>query len=100
MQFCCWKCGETLDVPATSRVLNRDTCPKCDSDLHCCRNCQLYDPGKHNQCSETQADWVRDKEAANYCDYFQPNPARRASAHTSGSKADDARNKFDSLFKI
>jgi len=98
MTFLCWKCGKQIQYASGSRVGNRDTCPKCDADLHTCRNCQLYDPGKHNQCTETQAEWVRDKEAANYCDYFHPNlilMARREPA----AHADNAKKEFDSLFK-
>jgi hypothetical protein len=98
MRFSCWKCGYVMDLPASSRVGLRDCCPQCDSDLHCCRNCRFYDPGKHNQCAETQAEWVRDKEAANYCDYFQPNPILLAKS-SEPSKADAAKKKFDSLFK-
>jgi len=80
--------------------MTRDTCPACDTDLHCCRNCRFYDPGKHNECTETQAEWVRDKEASNYCDYFQPNPVLLAKGSGQGaSKQNDARSKFDSLFK-
>jgi hypothetical protein len=97
MLFNCWKCGEKVTYPSGSRVGTRDTCPKCDSDLHCCHNCHFYDPGKHNQCAEPQAEWVRDKEAANYCDYFQPNPILMA--RETSSKADDAKKKFSSLFK-
>ena len=100
MQFNCWKCGASIQVPTGNRVLTRDTCPKCDSDLHACRNCQFYDPGKHNQCAETQAEWVRDKEAANYCDYFQPNPTLFARNNRGTAKAAEAKKKFDSLFKI
>ena len=96
MRFSCFKCGKQIDAP--QRVLTRDTCPNCDADLHCCRNCRFYDPGKHNECAETQAEWVRDKEASNYCDYFQPNPVLLAKGPGSG-KQDDARNSFDSLFK-
>ncbi len=99
MQFSCCKCGQVIDLPPAGRVLSRDTCPKCDSDLHSCRNCRFYDPGKHNQCAEPQAEWVRDKEAGNYCDYFSPNPILSASKRTS-SKAEEAKKKFDSLFKI
>lgn len=80
--------------------MTRDTCPACDADLHCCRNCRFYDPAKHNECAETQAEWVRDKEASNYCDYFQPNPVLLAKGSGPGaSKQNDARSKFDSLFK-
>jgi hypothetical protein len=98
MQFSCWKCGEVIQYPTGSRVGNRDACPKCDTDLHSCRNCQFYDPGKHNQCSEPQAEWVRDKEAGNYCDYFSPSAVLRGSKRSSSG--DDAKKKFDSLFKI
>ena len=63
-----------------------------------CLNCSFYDPSKNNQCSEPQAEWVRDKEAANYCDYYRPNPGVRAGSR-GPSKADDAKKKFDSLFR-
>jgi len=98
MNFQCWKCGETIQLAAGSRVGSRDTCPRCSSDLHSCRNCDFYDPSKNNQCSEPQAEWVRDKEAANYCDYYRPAPGARAGA-IGPSKADDAKKRFDSLFK-
>jgi hypothetical protein len=100
MLFNCWKCGKKIELAPTSRVGTRDACPQCDADLHCCRNCQFYDPGKNNQCAEPQAEWVRDKEAANYCDYFQPHPAPVARSERPPSRADNARKKFDSLFKI
>jgi len=98
MFFNCWKCRQKIEYPAESRVGTRDTCPRCGSDLHACRNCQFYDPGKHNQCAEPQAEWVRDKEAANYCGYFRPNPTLLASSGRP-SEADDAKKRFDSLFK-
>jgi hypothetical protein len=98
MRFSCFKCGKQIDAP--ERVMTRDTCPHCDADLHCCRNCRFYDPGKHNECSETQAEWVRDKVVSNYCDYFQPNPVLLAKGSGPGaSKENNARNGFDSLFR-
>lgn len=99
--FNCWKCGGAIDLPPGSRVATRDTCPKCDSDLHSCRNCRFFDTSKHNQCAEPQAEWVRDKEASNYCDYFSPNTGHGAAgASRPAPKADDAKEKFDSLFKL
>ncbi len=97
MQFSCCKCGKVIE--ARGRVGTRETCPECDADLHCCRNCRFYDPGKHNQCAETQAEWVGDKEASNYCDYFSPNPVLLARGERPASKAQDAKKKFDSLFR-
>ena len=98
MSVQCWKCGETVQLSAGSRVGSRDTCPRCASDLHSCRNCDFYDPSKNNQCSEPQAEWVRDKEAANYCDYYRPNPALTRGSRAT-SPAEGAKKKFDSLFK-
>lgn len=97
MTFSCWKCGARIEYPAGSRVGPRDTCPQCHSALRSCRNCQFYDPSKKNQCAEPQADWVRDKEAANLCDYYSPNPTLLARGDTPVSKDDKAKNKFDSL---
>ncbi len=96
----CWKCGANIDLAPAARVGTRDVCPSCDFDLHSCRNCRHYDPAKHNQCVETQAEWVRDKEASNYCDYFSPGGASRRVAGGSSSRAGEARKKFDDLFKL
>ncbi len=98
MTFSCCKCGEKIEYPSGSPVGKRDTCPKCDADLHCCRNCRYYDPGKHNQFAETQAEWVRYKEEANFCDYFSPNPILMARGGSASAPA-DAKKKFDSLFR-
>jgi hypothetical protein len=99
MSSYCWKCGERFEATPGQRIGSRDECSKCGADLHSCRNCQFYDPSKHNQCTETQAEWVRDKEAANYCDYFRP----RASAAPAGLgpslSASDSKKKFDDLFR-
>ena len=99
MFFNCWKCGTKIEYPSGSRVGTRDVCPKCDADLHACRNCQFCDPGKHNQCAEPQAEWVRDKEAANYCGYFKPNPTLLASADRPASKPNDAKTRLHLLFR-
>ena len=93
----CWKCGTEIQLVASTRVLKNDSCPSCDRDLHVCRNCRFHDPSAHNQCIETQAEWVRDKEKANYCDYFE---AAKTSATARGSKSSgDAKSKFDKLFR-
>lgn len=75
----CVNCGHTIQV--VGRVGKRDTCPRCDADLHTCLNCRFYDPAAHNQCRETQAEWERFKDKNNYCDYFEP-----ATASGSGGK--------------
>jgi hypothetical protein len=94
----CWKCGATIDLKPGERFTSRDECAQCGSDLHSCRNCRFYDTSKNNQCAEPQAEWVRDKEAANYCDYFEPSSGSTARAPTS-SASENAKKKFDSLFR-
>jgi hypothetical protein len=94
----CWKCGtKTAEISGANKVLRTDTCSKCDSDLHVCKNCQFYDPQYHNECRETQAEWVSDKERANYCDYFAP--SNRPKGATPKASTDEVKSAFDGLFK-
>lgn len=94
----CWKCGAAIEeISGARKVLRTDTCPKCESDLHACKNCQFYDRQYHNECRETQAEWVSDKERANYCDYFAP--SHRAAGTTPKPPTDQVKSAFDGLFK-
>jgi len=65
-------------------------------DLHVCLACRLYDPSAHHECRESQAEWVRDKERSNRCEYFE----LKASTEAKGvHPAEDARKKLDDLFR-
>jgi hypothetical protein len=76
-------------------VGRRDTCPSCMADIRCCKMCQFYDVKAYNECRETQADRVQDKEKANFCDYF-----KIGSPGTNPDKErQDALAKAASLFK-
>lgn len=90
----CWFCGtEAGPAPRPSRD---KTCSKCGMSLKCCKNCRFFDTAAHNQCRDPAAEWVRDKELANFCEYFEFS----GSTEANGSKeAGDARKKFDDLFK-
>lgn len=69
MEVICFKCKTKTSYP--DKVGFRAEC-KCGEDQHVCKNCQFYDPKVYNECRETSADVVRDKERANYCDFFRP----------------------------
>lgn len=69
----CFSCS--AEIPVNGLVGRRDDCPKCRADLHCCKNCEFYDPKSYNECREPQADVVKEKDRSNYCDYFQPRQA-------------------------
>lgn len=95
--FRCHQCGTAIEVDQGEKVLRHHTCSNCDADLKCCLHCRFYDTSRNKQCTETEADWVSDKEAANFCDYFEPNP--NSGPVGGGSSDDEARSKFDDLFK-
>ena len=100
VSFSCFSCGQTVQALGGVKIMKNDTCAKCSADLHCCRNCRFFDPGVSNQCRETQAEWVRTKDRRNYCDYFEPSTHITLAKRSGEAAADDARKKFDSLFKI
>jgi transposase len=94
----CHGCG--VEIGTGEKILRTDECPGCGRDLHACRNCRHYAPSAHNQCLEPVAEWVTDKDRANFCDHF-------SMAETSGpapqgnrkSPEEEAREKWKKLFK-
>ncbi len=92
----CFSCNASIDLASGERVGFRDTCPACDADLHVCRNCAHHDPGAHNQCRESSAEWVSDRERANHCDYFTLGDRAGGAAEAEKRRA---RATLDDLFK-
>ena len=65
--------------------------------MHVCLNCRHYSPAVAQQCRETRAEVVGDKDRANFCDWFDL--ARRV--YTPGGGPDrsaEARAQFRKLF--
>lgn len=87
----CWKCRKKFED--SFRIHFRTVCPYCDIDLHVCKNCRYYSPGKSNDCMIFGTDSVRDRELANFCDEFAP-LLKVDPPPSKGTK-----NEFDSLFK-
>ncbi len=95
----CHHCGRELHLVA--KVARVDGCPFCHSDLKCCLNCALHDPGANNQCRESQAEWVTDKDKSNFCEFFEfreTSPLSQPGASGASSGARRARDAFDALF--
>jgi hypothetical protein len=92
----CFACDATREIAAGERVGFRDACEECGADLHVCRNCQLHDPGAHNECREPNAEWVSDRERANRCEYFAPSDRGGGAA---GVAAEKAKSDLEALFK-
>jgi len=90
----CWKCGASLkDLSLPLQRL--DECKQCHAELHVCKLCEWYSTAVAKHCRETIAEEVKDKERANFCDYFKP----RAGAFSNPSTAADrAKADLDALF--
>lgn len=67
----CFNCGKPLSNTYKVMVSRSDTCPNCRADIRSCKNCQFYDPKAYNECRETNADRITEKEKANFCDYYK-----------------------------
>src|SRR5690349_16107192 len=71
MALVCWKCGASLaDLSLPLRRL--DECRQCHAELHVCKLCEWYSIAVAKHCREPIAEEVKDKERANFCDYFKP----------------------------
>lgn len=90
----CWKCGACLEA-LTLPLRRLDECPACRAEMHVCRLCEFYDRSKAKHCREPVAEEVRDKEKANFCDYFRPRPG---AWQPSGGQAEQARSALEDLF--
>jgi len=64
----CFHCKNRLDI--TEKPSRDEVCRFCGQDLKVCRNCEFYDAFASDQCTETMAERVGDKEKANFCEYF------------------------------
>jgi hypothetical protein len=108
----CHSCGTQVDI---AEPIPRDAeCASCGMDLRCCLNCRHHDPSFNNQCRETEADPVADKDRRNFCEFFSGRApssasgggaARGAPATGSGfarpgpvDRAAEARRALDRLF--
>ena len=118
----CYRCGTSLEK-LTLPLSRRDQCPQCGVDLHVCLMCRFYAPQLADQCAEDDAEDVKEKAQANFCDYFAPSesafePGRmtahnraedqlatlfggdtKASETPANEPADQARDAAEALFK-
>jgi hypothetical protein len=120
MPFCVFCDAE---LAADFRVMRNTRCPSCDAYLHACVQCRFHEPTLHNQCLEPEAEFVRDRQKANFCEFFElagakaagrgeasrseagkSEPRNRAGqaagdARSSDTRASEARAKLEALFK-
>ena len=105
----CFNCATTLPPGAD---LNGN-CPKCNAELHCCKQCSHFEPSMRFQCLKPIPVRIAVKDKANQCTLFTPR-VTVAREGTNGNGAgpsppsanmpvprnpEDARSAFDRLFK-
>src|ERR1700743_2050674 len=92
----CWRCGTSL--AALSLPLRRlDACKSCNAELHVCKLCVEYDTSYAKHCREPIAEEGRDRERANFCDFFKPKAGAYVAKDTS--EAARSRSALDDLFR-
>lgn len=90
----CHKCKDELFFDV--KLQRADTCPRCAADLHCCKNCEHWDPSAHNQCKERIAEYIPDRERANYCTFFT---FKNGLPEDRSAQVAQAKAQLDDLFK-
>ncbi len=109
----CYSCSTTL-MPGMDY---NGPCPKCATQLHCCKQCSHFEPSTRFQCNKPVPARIAIKDGANDCALFSARVtvAREVtSGQMAGSgprtpaqgantppprNASDARDAFESLFK-
>ncbi len=94
----CTQCGTVL-----AGMPPGETCPKCGFELHSCKQCAYFDPGKRFECMKPVAKRVEKKDVRNDCQLYELRVAREKETSTPVSlrtlRPNDARQAFENLFK-
>jgi hypothetical protein len=98
----CWKCGRKVSDEV--KIGFRAMCVHCGVDLHVCKNCRYYAPGKPNDCAVPGTEFIKDREAFKFCEEFKPKFPAQPSASNENTRrilGDEPLKKkdFGSLFK-
>lgn len=104
----CANCGTVL-LPGFD---SNGQCPRCQFELHCCKQCLHFDTGTRFECTQPIPERIARKDARNECTFFSfritvekdTAPSAPASGPSAAPAApsirpDDARKAFDDLFK-
>jgi hypothetical protein len=94
----CNNCAAEIQV--VDQVQTSDTCKKCGTDLHTCRNCLHFDPSARNECMKPVEIRVANKSANNLCPFFEPKVlVEKQGSGSAPAKVDTHRQAFYDLFK-
>ncbi len=87
-------------------------CPKCQFELHSCKQCRFFDTGARFECTQPIPERISPKDVRNDCKFYEVRmtiekdtaPASYAqqsagAAESSPARPMDARQAFENLFK-
>lgn len=91
----CAQCGVVLQtMPPTG------LCPKCNFELHSCKQCMYFDPGSRFECMQPVTERIAKKDARNNCTFYEIRVTREKETSTPATlRPSDARQAFENLFK-
>jgi hypothetical protein len=96
----CFSCNHATSVTSGERIGFRDECTGCGADLHACANCLHHDPSAYNECRESSAERVGERDRANRCEYFAPGDDQTTrSAGSAGRAQSGPMADLETLFK-
>jgi len=89
----CAACGAVVETS----IAHESTCPKCNADLHTCRQCTFFDPASRFECRKPITARIVNKGGRNICELFAARTV--VERETSSGKPTDAKQAFANLFK-
>jgi len=107
MRARCTNCGAVL-APGFDP---KSQCPRCQSEMHSCKQCVHFDTGKQFECTQPISERVAKKDAKNECTFFEfrmtvekdTSPVSYATTATPSATTtagpSNARKAFEDLFK-
>jgi len=90
----CHRCGALV----TAAIAVGTACARCGAALHCCAQCESFDPGARYECLQPLTARVAPKDAFTTCSLFEPRST--VERETGSARQSTARTAFDDLFKI
>src|SRR5262245_5077238 len=86
----CGSCGAMLNEIVAGQVGRRDLCPSCGAELRTCLSCRHYDLTVAKGCKEPQAEVPRERDRANFCEFFQLGEGRAGAEVTRKASLESA----------
>jgi hypothetical protein len=105
----CASCGAVL----VAGFDPNGTCPKCNTELHCCKQCRFFDSGAQFECTQPIPESISPKDAKNDCKFYEfrmtiekdtaptsySQPSQIPQETPAAARPMDARQAFENLFK-